>query len=268
MNTIELISNRRSFRTFDGRRLKAEDLEDLNAYIATVDNPYHIGIEWFFLSMEENRLTVPVITGADTYIAGKLKKGPHSEEAFGFSFEKIVLYALSKGIGTTWIAGTMKREGFEEAIALKDDELMPCISPLGYPANKMSFRETMMRKGVKADTRLDPSELFFDKSINTPFNMESRPELKDALQMVRLAPSAVNKQPWRLIIEDNAVHFYEKSAKGYRSDTMDLQKVDLGIAMCHFEMVMRENGHHLKFETEEPDIVKPEGLYYIATYRF
>lgn len=29
----------------------------------------------------------------------------------GYSFEKLVLFAWSLGIGTVWIGGTMKREG-------------------------------------------------------------------------------------------------------------------------------------------------------------
>jgi len=38
---------------------------------------------------------------------------------------------------------------------------MPCVSPLGYPAEKMSLRETLMRKGIQADKRMDFDRLFF-----------------------------------------------------------------------------------------------------------
>ena len=85
---------------------------------------------------------------------------PGEEEAFGYAFEKIVLFVQSLGVGTTWIAGTMDRSGFERAMKLNEDEVMPCVSPLGYEAKKMSLRETMMRKGVKADTRLPFASLF------------------------------------------------------------------------------------------------------------
>jgi hypothetical protein len=53
---------------------------------------------------------------------------------------------------------------------LKPGEVMPCVSPIGYPAQKMSLRETMMRKGIKADTRKDFSELFFDRSFEKPLS--------------------------------------------------------------------------------------------------
>lgn len=74
----------------------------------------------------------------------------HMEEAFGYSFEMLVLYAWSIGIGTVWIGGTMERSAFEEAMGLAQNERMPCMSPLGYTAKKMSLRENMMRKAVKA----------------------------------------------------------------------------------------------------------------------
>ena len=141
---------------------------------------------------------------------------PHAEEAFGYTFEKVVLYATSLGIGTTWIAGTMERKGFEEAIDLKEDEVMPCVSPLGYPAKKMSFRETMMRKGIRADSRLPFEELFYEGDFNHVYGKEND-ELNALLEYVRFAPSAVNKQPWRIVVKDGYAHFYEKKDKGYTS---------------------------------------------------
>ena len=96
------------------------------------------------------------------YVAGKVNKVPHAEEAFGFAFEELVLYAWSLGIGTTWIGGTMKRELFEKACGLREDQFMPCVSPLGYPAEKISLRESMMRKAIKADSRMPFETLFFD----------------------------------------------------------------------------------------------------------
>ena len=93
---------------------------------------------------------------------------PYAEVAFGYSFEKVVLYAWSIGIGTVWIGGTMNREKFEKAAGLKDDEMMPCISPLGYPAAKHSIKETLMRKGVGADTRFPAEKIFFENSFFLP----------------------------------------------------------------------------------------------------
>lgn len=70
-----------------------------------------------------------------------------------------------------------------------------------------------MRKAVKADERLPFEELFFDGSMDKPLNADKAGDIEVPLEMVRLAPSAVNKQPWRVIVEDKMVHFYLKRSK-------------------------------------------------------
>ena len=262
-NYIDLIKKRRSVRTFDSVRISEEDLNKIKEYARSVDNPYGIEFEWFFLDAGKDDLNVPVIVDCDIYMTGKAKKAEHLEEAFGYSFEKIVLYAQSLGVGTTWIAGTMDRKAFERAIDLKDDEVMPCISPLGYPAAKMAFREIMMRKGIKADTRKDNRELFFDEEYNKPLIIAEN--MKDVFEGIRLAPSAVNKQPWRIIRKGNSYHFYLKQElKG--EGTLDIQKIDIGIALCHFDLLTKQKGFLAKLSLEDPGISVPDNVRYIATF--
>lgn len=267
MKISEAIKKRRSVRTFDGTKLRGEDARAILEFAEKADNPYGIPISWKLFDAGKYGLSSPVIVGTDSFITGKMRRVPHAEEAFGYSFEKIVLFAESIGVGTTWIAGTMNRAAFERALELEPGEVMPCISPVGYPAKKMSFREKMMRKGIKADTRSDFQELFFDGGFETPLTKEKAGAFKDALSAVRLAPSAVNKQPWRVVVQGGKVHFYEKQGKGYVStDGWDIQKIDMGIALCHFELIARERGLVLAFEISEPDLHPGEGMHYIASY--
>ena len=258
---MELVRHRRSVRTFDGNPLRPEDAEKILRFAESIETPYGIPVTWKLLNAREHGLSSPVIAGTDTYIAGKVRRQPHAEEAFGFAFEKLVLYAESLGLGTTLIAGTMNRPAFEKAMQLSADEVMPCVSPLGYPAKKMSLRETLMRKGVRADSRMEFSELFFDRSFDKPLS-ESTP-FRDALEMVRWAPSAVNKQPWRVVVDGKQAHFYEKKSKGYvDASGWDLQKIDLGIALYHFAYGSDEN---IQLTIADPGISVPEGTVYIAT---
>ncbi len=267
MKVAEAVKTRRSVRTFDGTKLREEDARAIMEFAEKVQNPYELPITWKLLDVGRDGLSSPVIIGADTFIAGKMRRVPHAEEAFGYSFEKIVLFAESKGIGTTWIAGTMNRAAFESALALDPEEVMPCVSPIGYPAKKMSLRETMMRKGVKADSRLEFEELFFDGGFEKPLTKEKAGALKDALLAVRLAPSAVNKQPWRVVIQGGKVHFYEKQSGGYVSgDGWDIQKIDMGIALCHFELIAKESGLDVTFEIAEPELNHSDDTHYIASY--
>jgi hypothetical protein len=163
----------------------------------------------------------------------------------------------------------MDRNAFEKAMDLEEGEVMPCVSPLGYPAKKMSLREILMRKGVRADSRIDFGKLFFDGDFGKPLTEEKAGALKDAFEAVRLAPSAVNKQPWRAVLCENKVHFYEYPTPGYVTESgWDLQKIDMGIALCHFVLGARECGIETVFDQADPGIPKGNGLQYIASYTF
>lgn len=268
MFSLETVRTRRSVRTFDGKPLTPEDLEKISRFAENIRNPYDIPVEFVLMDAKEKGLSSPVLAGETMFVAAKVEKIPHAEEAFGFAFEELVLFAWSLGIGTTWIGGTMKRELFERAAGLAEDEMMPCMSPLGYPAKKRSVRESLMRKGVGADARLSTDKLFFDGSWGRPLQAEASGELRDLMEMVRWAPSAVNKQPWRIIAADGCFHFYEKQDKGYVSDkTGDLQKVDVGIALCHFVMGMEAQGKKPELTLQDPGIAVPEEVRYIATVK-
>lgn len=261
----DIIKARRSVRTFDGNGLAPEEQKELLDFANGVENPYGQQAVFQIFSAKEHGLASPVISGTDLYMTGKLKKQPHAEEAFGYSFELVVLQAQAMGIGTTWIAGTMNRDAFEKASALAPDEVMPCVSPLGYPAKKMALRETLMRKGVKADSRLPYGQLFFDGDFGKPLAKAEGDAVSDALEAVRWAPSAVNKQPWRIVVCGDLVHFYEKQDKGYENNGWDLQKVDLGIALCHFDRMMQAAGRQTELRLEDPQLELPAATRYIAT---
>ena len=85
--------------------------------------------------------------------------------------------------------------------------------------------------------------------------------------MVRLAPSASNKQPWRLIKVGAAWHFYLRRTPGYGSGIVarflaknDLQRVDMGIAMCHWELTAQEAGLKGSWANQNPGLALPDAL--------
>lgn len=261
---METIKGRKSVRTFDGNMLTDQHRKDIEEYIKEITNPFNIPVEFVLLDAKEHGLSSPVLSGEQMYVAGKVEKKPYADVAFGYSFEKLVLHAWTLGIGTVWIGGTMKREQFEAAAGVKEGEMMPCVSPLGYPAKKRAVKETLMRKGVGADTRIPAEKLFFKDKWGQPLTPDE--EMADILEMVRWAPSAVNKQPWRIILKDGIYHFYEKKDKGYTGDaTGDLQKIDVGIAICHFVMGLEEKGTQPEVTISDPELDVPGDVEYIAS---
>ena len=268
MKASEAIRTRRSVRTFSDKPLDPGTADRILAFADRAENPFDLAIEWkIFLAAEHPELTSPVIVGAQAWIGGKMPLGigTRAEEAFGYSFEKILLFAETLGLGSTIIAGTMDRSAFERAMKLEDGWIMPCVSPLGFPAERMSLRETVMRKGIRADTRLDFGEIFFDGSFDKPLAPEKAGELAEVLELTRLSPSAVNKQPWRIVLDSSSdsvaprLHFYEKRGKGYvASNGWDIQRIDMGIALCHCVLALEEQGLRPSVTAADPGIALPD----------
>ena len=264
---IKHIKTRRSVRTYDGRIVDESMKEQLLSAAKRIHNPFDAPVEFRFLDAKKDGLSCPVVSGTELFVGGKVKNVPNASAAFGYSFEEFILYAQSLGFGTVWIGGTMNRGAFEKAMELEEGEVMPCVSPLGYPAAKMSLRENMMRKATKADERLPFEELFFDGSFDAPLQKEKAGKFAEPLEMVRLAPSAVNKQPWRVVITDETAHFYLKRSKGFsHNGKLDMQMVDMGIALCHFALAAKENGLEAQFTQENPRIISDSEVVYIASY--
>ena len=270
MSFLEEVKTRRSVRAFDGNYPSDDVINELKEFAENITNPYGVNVRFVFLDAKENNLSSPVLSGEKLYVSAVVKKEEHMEEAYGYAFQKLLMKAHQLGLGTVWIGGTMPRDKFETASDLKDGEYMPCMSPLGVTAAKMSVKEVLMRKGVKADTRKSFEELFYNGSFATPITESASMGmgLHDALEAVRLAPSAVNKQPWRIVIEDNKAHFFEAHDKGYITPDYDLQKIDIGIALYNFETQLLSEGRKPVLSCDKPDVTAPEGMDFVATYTF
>jgi hypothetical protein len=125
----------------------------------------------------------------------------------------------------------------------------------------------LVRRQVGADTRLPWERLFCDRQFGVPLSRAGAGAYAVPLEMLRLGPSASNKQPWRVVRDGGAWHFYLQRTKGYGGGlirallhTADIQRLDLGIAMCHFELTARELGLGGRWEVREPAIAKPDAL--------
>jgi hypothetical protein len=86
--------------------------------------------------------------------------------------------------------------------------------------------------------------------------------------MLRLAPSSGNTQCWQVIQEKGgaAFHFYIKKRKVQYYEA-GLHHLDIGIAMCHFELSAQEKGLIGEWKVAPPDIgAMPEGTEYRVSW--
>ncbi len=171
-------------------------------------------------------------------------------------------------LGTCWMGGTFRRSEFGKTINVLENEVIPGITPLGYYTAKRSFRERTIRWGAKSHSRKTWESLFFDGDFETPLGRDSLGEYAVVLDMVRLAPSASNKQPWQIVKQGQNFHFYlKRTMKNTHGSWGDLQRVDMGIAMCHFDLTARELGMNGLWEDNQPNLKLSENIEYCITWR-
>ncbi|MBU3110206.1 nitroreductase family protein [Clostridium lacusfryxellense] len=248
-SVIELIKMRTSSRSYDQKNIESIKLKKLKDYITKINEETKLRVRFIFTQSNDNDVkqvkkmgTYGVISGANSFIIGILDKEEKDALEFGYLFEKIVLFATDLGLQTCWLGGTFNKSNFEQNMSLLDNEFIPIVSPVGIKKEKPRVFESAMRALVGANKRKPWSELFFVADSLAPLNEDSAGQYAVPLEMVRLGPSASNKQPWRIIKEENTYHFYLSRTKGYGVTGYDMQKNDIGIAKCHFELSANELG--------------------------
>ena len=69
------------------------------------------------------------------------------------------------------------------------------------------------------------------------------------------------------MIDGDKIYFFEHRDKGYKmANGMDLQKVDLGIAICHFDLALDEKSSGHEIVIDDPGLELPEYTEYICTF--
>ncbi|MBU0512521.1 MAG: nitroreductase family protein [Chloroflexi bacterium] len=211
--------------------------------------------------------TYGFIKDAAGFIVGATRDVEKNLEDFGYLMELIILLATDLGLGTCWLGGTFARSNFAKKISAREDEIIPAVASIGYIAEKKRGVDQKIRNLAGSDRRLPWDKLFFDVEFGTPLSQHAAGDYAVPLEMVRLAPSASNRQPWRIVKDGDTWHFYLRRTPGYRDSKSarllklaDLQRIDMGIAMSHFELSGQEIGLDGRWKVHEPGINKLDEL--------
>ena len=269
----QAVQKRYSVRNYKAQEVEPNVQEAIKTFVASLNNPFGEKVYFHFLDKRamQNRQklgTYGVIKGADQFIGTTISRQPAALVALGYEMEAVVLYLAHLGLGTCWLGGTFDRKGFAKAMNIEDDKMFPIMTPFGYPAAQKHLQETLMRRLIKADHRKEWKELFFKDDFQSPLPAEEAGDLRFPLEMVRLGPSASNKQPWRILVIGQTCHFYEYKTPGY-SDAFsyDIQRVDMGIAAAHFDFAAKEKGMEGCLDTgNDPKVALPEHMEYVCSW--
>lgn len=261
MNIIEAIKIRRSVRSFNGQPLSEDILIKLKK---TIDESFSffggkltIKLKSFDLAAGFKPSTYGFIKGATDFFLLGMGNDEASALTAGFQFEQVVLKATELGLGTCWIAGTFKNSDFNGEEKWPEGESLRMVSPVGI-AEKQRFMEKVGRMAMGSNNRLPFNKIFFQDDFSSP--VESSNMFYESLEMLRLAPSSTNSQPWRVLVKDKEVLFYYKPKSA-------ISIVDLGIGICHFYETERFNDCKGDFFKDENSPMAPEDWRYVISYK-
>jgi hypothetical protein len=219
---FEAVDRRASRRLFDGRQVEAallDRIEEACSFASDGQSAHAVLVR----SAPQDVFTGFIgsygkVSGAPSLVA--FVGTGDSLIDVGYVGESVILDATLAGLDTCWIAGSFSASAAASIVDLAPGERVCAVTPLGYATEAKSGAERLAAAFVKPRKRLAIAEI-------AP-GCDSWPIwARDAAEAVRLAPSGVNKQPWRLRFEGGAL------VLGSAHGTYWTAPMDFGIAMLH-----------------------------------
>lgn len=238
----DMIINRHSVRTFQAKNISVDHQQALIAFIDRLTNPWNITLNIALLNdlkiSTDKIKTYGMIKNPAVFLAAWVDDQPFALEAIGYTLEHAILFAESIGISSCWLGATFNKSSVQKRLNIKSQQILPVIIAMGYAQENLTLKDKIIKKAISSYNRLPNEQLFFDNAPKMPLSLARCGQYQKCLEMVRLAPSAFNAQPWRIIKTNNSFDFYIYSSKELRSSS--LKHVDMGIALAHF-MIMVKN---------------------------
>lgn len=251
----EATKARHSTRTYNGQLLSSDLLTHLNKFTETLNMKLR-GARVVLVEKNPDKVFKGII---GSY--GKVKDAPiyaafigdlsdtNAQEKTGYLGELFIIQATALGLSSCWIGGFFDSEAVKEHIKTGETEKILAVSPLGYGTNVTSLQEKLMKGMVGSYKRKSLHELCsgLDES-------KWSEGIKSALELARLAPSAVNRQPWRFTVEADAIKVSVDSEKFSLGVS---KRLDCGIAMAHIEIGAAFHGLEGDWEyLDSPDVAR------------
>jgi nitroreductase len=287
MNIRETIRRRFSIRHYESRPVPDEILKSVvksgEKSLALDDS-----IRVHFHLVKEGKLVaeqMPFLTGkqwlfgsAPHFIIATSQEKPLFMINMGFRMEQMILSATGQGLGTCWIGGLFTEQRIGAFLGLKKGDRVIALTPLGYPDTSSYGRtiHSIVHLGGPDSRRRKPLEqIVFGSQWGTPLETQDS-GLLEVLECTRLAPSWVNTQPWRFLVDKNEIFAVADAKSRYSSvrDGKHYYRLDVGIAMVHFFLAAKELGSAGKWQVTGFDAAQvaeqrsiPEGYEVLGIYR-
>ena len=278
---IDMITQRKSFRNFNEQPLDNKIIQNLQDFADRLpEGPFGNKCKFYLVQTDLDirnfykQGTYGIIHGARNWIVSSTSDmGKKNFEDLGYLMELIVLYATSLNIQTCWVGGSFRERYFKNKVKTKTGEIIPAIVAIGTAEPYEGKLNAIIKWSVQSKKRKPWESLFFQGDLDTPLNKSEAGKYAESLEMLRLAPSSSNLQPWRIIKEANRdiFHFFlsrNKKIKEFHKvfNIYDIQRIDMGIAMCHFTETAKEQGLDGSWQFALPQFLFSNKLEHVATW--
>jgi len=217
MTLNEMIYRRKSCRSFTGKPVDAEMIEKILSFELKPLYP-EIRVHWEIVSRDKVKCICPWTTPQLITIYSEETEG--YLENIGFLFQQMDLHLQTLGLGVCWLGmGRMNPKTTTEVERMKFVIMMAFGHPKGdrLRHDRKDFKRKPMEKITdNADPKLEPA---------------------------RLAPSAVNSQPWYFTHAGDTIHVH-CGKKGSR--------LDIGIALAHLYIANESAFRYFRAENAVP----------------
>lgn len=247
INLYQQMFKRKSIRKYELNSLSSDVLNDISTYMnSLIRMNDEIKTEMKIVSGSLVKNLLPIKAPHYIIVTSENKDGYLTN--VGFMLQQMDLFLSSNCIGSCWVG--MAKPTKEIA---KEMEFEFVIAMAFGEATENLHRESILEfKRKPLDTLCDTSEFY------------------EIIEAARLAPSATNSQPWYFQVSDGVIHCFCVKSNIIKALIYDkMNKIDMGIAICHLWLALKNSGRSVDFF--EDKLVKdnqPKGYYYIASLKF
>ena len=223
MTLYDAIFWRRSTRQFRMERLDEGLLKDIAAFYEGVA-PLFPGISTeigMTCCLDSGRFAKGLFTvKAPYYLSFYSEERDRSDMNAGYICEQLCLYMLTKGIASCIFASGTLREAPER----RGSKKLVILIAFGKP-------EGALRRRASDAKRLPVRELCVYKD-------KPKRWMTEVIEAARLAPSALNKQPWRFVVVGNRIHMFSRRGSMERPGRWD--EFNFGAMFSHIAVASEE----------------------------
>lgn len=254
MNWLQLIERRISVRQYE-QDVNEATLAQVRKICEHVKGYNSSALKYFLLPGSEVHRRLRCIgpigrVFAPWYLAAVASGDREALFNLGYSSQRVILELTAMDLGTCWLGALFDSEALGDNLGLEKGQAVRALIAWGRGHKVPGTKE-------KSGRRQPPEKLAVyaeDRDTRYPW--------RTVLEAVRWAPSAINRQPWRLWFGASAVHLFSRSGRLARSGI----PIDMGIALCHLELACEQLAIPGRIaQTEHP---QRKGWEYWVSYLF